>query len=124
MRDRHPDDPRLELGDEELPPPFPDDLLDAALTRLHTTDPEFGGGLSNHGPMAAEALEALGAPQQIPTFVDRYASRLSPMPTASPLPARCATAGKTGFFSPPWPGVASRIASTKIVLTKVAPRTT
>lgn len=39
--------------------------LDDALTRLHATDLEYrsGGsdGLSNHGPMAAETLEALGA---------------------------------------------------------------
>lgn len=28
--------------------------LDESLARLAVTGPEFGGGLSNHGPMAAE----------------------------------------------------------------------
>jgi hypothetical protein len=31
-------------------------ILDEALRRLHTTGPEHDGRLSNHGPMAAEAL--------------------------------------------------------------------
>jgi len=33
--------------------------IDSALERLRETGPEFTGGLSNHGPMAAEALVAL-----------------------------------------------------------------
>lgn len=57
--------------------------LDRALTELHRTDPEFSGGLSNHAPMACEALEALGAPQRIEPFFARYRSRLEPMPPAS-----------------------------------------
>lgn len=61
------------------------DPLDAALGRLHATDPEFDGGLTNHGPMAAEALLALGAPHRIGPFVDRYTTRLVPMPSADPL---------------------------------------
>ncbi len=31
-------------------------LLDEALTSMATCAPEFGPGLSNHGPMAAEGL--------------------------------------------------------------------
>lgn len=62
-----------------------DDLLDAALTRLQTTDVEFAGGLSNHGPMAAEALEALGHADQIAPFLAQYQARLAPMPAAEPL---------------------------------------
>ena len=31
-------------------------VLDESLNRLAATGPEFGGGLSNHGPMGAEAL--------------------------------------------------------------------
>jgi hypothetical protein len=31
--------------------------LDEAYERLHATGPEFDGFLSNHGPMAAEAME-------------------------------------------------------------------
>jgi hypothetical protein len=30
--------------------------LDDAYQRLHATGPEWGGNLSNHGPMAAEVL--------------------------------------------------------------------
>ena len=38
--------------------------LDEAYQRLHRTGPEFDGWLSNHGPMAAEAMacRALAAP--------------------------------------------------------------
>jgi hypothetical protein len=35
-------------------------LLDEGLSRLAVTGPEFADGLSNHGPMAAEALVRLG----------------------------------------------------------------
>jgi hypothetical protein len=38
-----------------------DDVLDI----LHGTGPEFGGGLANHGPMAAEAMLALGRPDAV-----------------------------------------------------------
>lgn len=59
--------------------------LDAALSTLSATDPEFRGGLSNHGPMASEALEALGHPDRIPAFVEFYRGRLDPRPAAAPL---------------------------------------
>lgn len=36
------------------------DVLDDAYEQLHTKGPEFGGWLSNHGPMAADALLRLG----------------------------------------------------------------
>ena len=36
------------------------DLLDGTYERLSVTGPEAGGGLSDHGPMAAEALLRLG----------------------------------------------------------------
>ena len=61
--------------------------LDIAWERFHQTALEFGGGLSNHGPMAAEALEALGHPSLIPGFVDRYAPRLPPAQPGTPLSA-------------------------------------
>ena len=65
------------------------DALDSALTRLHRTDLEYesGGmdGLSNHGPMAAETLDALGAPERIDAFVDGYAERLRPFRSAAAL---------------------------------------
>jgi hypothetical protein len=62
------------------------DALDAALVTLHGTDVEFAGGLSNHGPMAAEALEAMGHADRIAPFVADYGRRLEPSRTAEPLP--------------------------------------
>jgi Questin oxidase-like len=58
------------------------DLLDEALGRLAPTGPEFGGGLSNHGPMAAEALVCLGRPAEVEPWVDRYLRRLDDAPRA------------------------------------------
>ena len=63
-----------------------DDALDSALRRLHAAAPEFRGGLSNHGPMAVEALDALGHPERIAGFVERYATRLEDRVDAPPLP--------------------------------------
>ncbi|MBL4689404.1 MAG: DUF4243 domain-containing protein [Nannocystaceae bacterium] len=61
--------------------------LDDALTRLHATDLEYrsrgSDGLSNHGPMAAETLEALGATDKIGAFIDGYTDRLRPYASAS-----------------------------------------
>lgn len=73
-----------------------DRALDEALEALHGTDPEFGNGLSNHGPMACEALEALGASDRIPAFVTFYRKRLEPMPPAHPLTAWADELGQPG----------------------------
>ena len=54
----------------------PDDVLDEALARLAAFGPEFGGGLSNHGPMVVEALVRLGRSDAVPGWVDRYVARL------------------------------------------------
>ncbi len=54
------------------------EALDSALATFHRTAAEYGGRLSNHGPMAAEALEAMGLQAEIPAFVHRYARRLEP----------------------------------------------
>jgi len=54
--------------------------LDEALERFAQVDFEYGGGLSSHGPMAAEALATLGHAALIPAFVDRYVPRLPPAP--------------------------------------------
>ncbi|WP_283136581.1 questin oxidase family protein [Rhizohabitans arisaemae] len=56
------------------------DLLDEALERLHRTGPEFAGGLSNHGPMAVEALVRLGHGGAIPRWVDGYLKQLDELP--------------------------------------------
>jgi hypothetical protein len=53
-----------------------DDVLDI----LHRTGPEFGGGLANHGPMAAEAMLALGRPDAVLSWVARYKRRLQDRP--------------------------------------------
>jgi hypothetical protein len=49
-----------------------DGVLDDALARFAATGPEFGGGLSNHGPMAAEALVALGRADAVERWTDGY----------------------------------------------------
>lgn len=53
--------------------------FDDALERFQQIDLEYAGGLSNHGPMGAEALESLGHQAKILAFVDIYAPRLPPI---------------------------------------------
>jgi hypothetical protein len=60
------------------------DVLDDAYDRLRSTGPEFDGWLSNHGPMAAEALARHGHEGEILTWLDGYCRRLE----AAPGPAR------------------------------------
>lgn len=57
-----------------------EDALDAVLERFAVTGPEFGGGLSNHGPMASEALLALGRADAIEAWAEEYATRLGDAP--------------------------------------------
>ncbi|MFH8567221.1 questin oxidase family protein [Streptomyces sp. NPDC017993] len=60
--------------------------LDEALERLHTTGPEFRGFLSNHGPMAVEALVRHGQAGSVHRWVDHYATKLENVPSPqSPL---------------------------------------
>lgn len=54
--------------------------LDEALTRLHETGPEFDGWLSNHGPMATEALIRNGHADDVDRWFDDYAKRLEDRP--------------------------------------------
>ncbi len=56
--------------------------LDEALHRFAATGPEFDGGLSNHGPMATEALVALGRADALPAWTEWYARRLTEPPQA------------------------------------------
>jgi len=51
-------------------------VLDEAFERFARTGPEFGRGLSNHGPMGSEALVALGRPDAVPAWSEWYAPRL------------------------------------------------
>ena len=59
-----------------------DDRLDEAYDRLSTTGPEFQGWLSNHGPMAADALLRLGQGEHLDRWLDAYVRRLQEPPAA------------------------------------------
>ena len=52
------------------------DELDAALDVLRPTGPEYGAGYANHGPMASEALRALGRNDAIVSWVLTYRANL------------------------------------------------
>lgn len=57
-------------------------LLDETYVRLSTTGPEFQGWLSNHGPMAADAMIRLGHGDEVERWVDRYRRRLEHAPAS------------------------------------------
>jgi hypothetical protein len=59
------------------------DVLDEGLSRLAVTGPEYRGGLSNHGPMAAEALVRLGRADAVEHWLDGYLKRLDGAPRPS-----------------------------------------
>jgi hypothetical protein len=54
--------------------------LGEAYQRLHQTGPEFDGWLSNHGPMAAEAMVRHGHAGNVGAWLDRYSRRLEELP--------------------------------------------
>lgn len=54
--------------------------LDEALQRLHLSGPERLGRLTNHAPMAVEALAANGRAAAVHRWLDLYASRLEEFP--------------------------------------------
>lgn len=58
-------------------------VLDEAYERFATTGPEFVGWLSNHGPMAAEAMVRAGHDAQVHGWIDAYAERLEARPAGS-----------------------------------------
>jgi len=59
--------------------------LDETLERFHMTQPEYLGGLANHGPMAIEALIQLGHRALTQGFLDLYVPRLPPLTPGRPL---------------------------------------
>jgi hypothetical protein len=61
---------------EATMPTRDDEILDENLARLARTGPEYRGGLSNHGPMAAEALVRLGRADEVEHWVDGYIQQL------------------------------------------------
>lgn len=56
------------------------DSIESALEIFASTGPEFGGGLSNHGPMAAEALVSLGRGEAVEEWSAWYARKLTDPP--------------------------------------------
>jgi hypothetical protein len=63
------------------------DPLDRALSEFAATAPEYGRfGLSNHGPMVAEALGQLGRADAIASWVAAYKGRLDAAPPAAEKP--------------------------------------
>ncbi|MFD7550620.1 questin oxidase family protein [Streptomyces sp. NPDC059816] len=56
--------------------------LDEALERLHASGPERLGWLSNHAPMAVEALVRGGQAQVVHRWLDAYRDRLEDMPAS------------------------------------------
>ncbi len=54
--------------------------IDDALALLEDTRPEFAGGLSNHGPMAAEARCVLGGDDALLPWVGKCRTRLQEYP--------------------------------------------
>ena len=57
--------------------------LDEAYQRLHATGLEFDGWLSNHGPMAAEAMVRHGHADRVHRWLDGYMRRLEEFPRGS-----------------------------------------
>ncbi|MEU9505663.1 questin oxidase family protein [Micromonospora sp. NPDC048170] len=55
-------------------------ILDEAYRRLHRTGPEYAGWLSNHGPMAVEALVRHGHDREVHRWLDAYLGRLDELP--------------------------------------------
>ncbi|WP_433797603.1 questin oxidase family protein [Actinoplanes sp. CA-252034] len=55
-------------------------ILDEALDRLRDTGPERDGWLSNHAPMAVEALVHTGHGDRVHRWIDDYAGRLEQRP--------------------------------------------
>jgi len=54
------------------------DAMNEALEILRPYAPSFRGGLSNHGPMTAEALVALGHHDAVLPWIERYRKQLEP----------------------------------------------
>jgi len=57
-------------------------ILDEALNSIADAGPELANGLTNHAPMAIEALCALDRSEAIRSWLDRYRSGLLPPPPA------------------------------------------
>ncbi|MEU5090442.1 questin oxidase family protein [Streptomyces sp. NPDC021356] len=58
-------------------------ILDEALQRLHRFGPERLGRLTNHAPMAVEALTAHGQAGSVHRWLDRYTGKLEEFPSGT-----------------------------------------
>ncbi len=56
--------------------------LDDALDTISPYGIELKNGNSNHAPMVAEALCAMGRPEAVMPWIARYRERMSPRPSA------------------------------------------
>jgi hypothetical protein len=61
---------------------------DKAYQRLHRTGPEYEGWLSNHRPMAAEAMARHGHGAEVGRWLDGHVRRLEEFPRSSGRSAR------------------------------------
>ncbi|MFB9238591.1 questin oxidase family protein [Plantactinospora siamensis] len=57
-----------------------DSILDEAYERVSQTGPERNGWLSNHAPMAAEALDRAGRSAEVHPWLDSYADLMTERP--------------------------------------------
>ena len=62
--------------------------LDDALDAIAPYGIELTNGNSNHAPMVAEALCALGRPKAVEPWIERYRARMAPRPFAGDRIAR------------------------------------
>lgn len=58
-------------------------IVDAALDRLSPFGPELQNGMTSHAPMTIEALAALGRPDAVMPWLDRYLPGLLPGPAST-----------------------------------------
>lgn len=64
------------------------DVLDENLGRLRDAGPEYGGTLTNHAPMVAEALVSLRRPELVVDWISAYLPQLDePFGPLEPIPA-------------------------------------
>src|SRR5215831_16868929 len=68
------------ISEEAAMAPNATGTLDEAYRRLHATGPEFQGWLSNHGPMATDAIVRRGHPDRVRRWLDGYMRRLEEFP--------------------------------------------
>jgi hypothetical protein len=61
-----------------------DGAYDEVLERFHRTGPEYDEYLSNHGPMATDALIRMGFSDKVHSWADDYLRRMEPRPSGSP----------------------------------------